>query len=118
MFSKRTIFYGLQNFESYLRIISEDKFLKIEISSPKNDRKNQSVPKLEIDFYETYVIPLFQSVFRIFPELEACLDVVKENLSKWKEAYEEELKKKELEKIRFVKEREKLEEEEVVDISD
>lgn len=104
--------------EEFFKQGDAEKFLKIEISSPKNDRKNQSVPKLEIDFYETYVIPLFQSVFRIFPELEACLDVVKENLSKWKEAYEEELKKKELEKIRFVKEREKLEEEEVVDISD
>lgn len=95
-----------------------EKKLKMELSSPKNDRKKQNVPKMEIDFIENYVIPLFSSVFRIFPELEANLDVVKENLNKWKEIYQEEIDKEILMKRKSNKDKSNEEEDESYNESD
>ncbi|KAK8890174.1 hypothetical protein M9Y10_034942 [Tritrichomonas musculus] len=110
--------------QKWFQLISEEFFKQgdvekaqnMELSSEKNDRSNMSIPKLEIDFYEIYVLPLFMSVFRIFPELEASLDIVKENLTKWRETYEEELRKIELEKEKLRKEQELKEEEDNVEM--
>jgi hypothetical protein len=63
----------------------------LAISSTLNERGTGNKPKGQIGFYNFVCIPLYQSIARIFPELEVNLDAVKGNLAVWKDKLAEEM---------------------------
>jgi hypothetical protein len=56
----------------------------LDVSSPLNDRGNTNKANGQIGFYNFICFPLFQTVARIFPELEASVDSLRANLELWK----------------------------------
>ena len=57
----------------------------IGLTSPLNDREHPNKPKSQIGFYNFICIPIYQTVARIFPALQANVDSLKNNLSCWME---------------------------------
>lgn len=54
-----------------------------EVGRPNENDKSYK-PKSQIGFYDLICIPLFQTVVKIFPDLEVILNSVKSNLEVWK----------------------------------
>jgi hypothetical protein len=79
----------------------------LAISSTLNERGTGNKPKGQIAFYNFVCIPLYAAMSRIFPELEANLQAVNNNLERWKEILEEEMNTKQ-EKDAFSMERREL----------
>lgn len=58
---------------------------KMEYSNPMNDRDSNVKEQCQILYISDVCMPLFHVVARIFGELESNIDMVLQNLEKWKE---------------------------------
>ena len=57
----------------------------IGLTSPLNDRDHEDKPKSQIGFYNFICLPLYNTVARIFKELEVNVQSLQSNLETWKQ---------------------------------
>lgn len=69
----------------------KEKKNNMEVSMLCN-RENVNIPKSQVFFINTFIIPSFEAMVKIFPSLEFFLENAKTNLNIWKK-YEEEKRK-------------------------
>lgn len=48
-----------------------------------NDRQKACIPRLQIEFLDSVILPTFQILAQIFPETNAFLDQIYLNRSQW-----------------------------------
>ena len=70
--------------EEFWRQGDREKELGLEYSGPLMNREGQNKAKGQIGFYTFVCLPLYRLIARLFPELNANLQNVENNLQVWK----------------------------------